>query len=332
MRRECPGAEIVAIDFSAKAIALAIRAQRRRRGQPIRFVVADLASPRLRARVGGDFDFACCHGVMTYIPEPERALANLARCLARDGALLLGVNGTRHRSVPLRQALPLFGVDSRRLVDGPEVRQVLRLLDALLPPVDRIARPSLAYLASDVFGPLFQNWSLSRWVEAARKAGLHFHASHTSHRHLRPVIERGLAEALIPRSRAEVSLLLEVMQPAAFHRVLFTRRPPARVPWARPERLLGWRPVLTKLYQSRQPAAPARGPRTIAFRSPAMNTLVSAEVPSWELEFLRHADGERTIAEAMSNAGADIDSGGVARHLYLLHQLLILNLLPPRTA
>lgn len=329
LRREFPDAEIVAIDFSLKSIALATEAQRRRRGKPVRFVVADLASPRLRAVVGGDFDFASCHGVMTYVPAPARALASLAHCLARDGALFLGVNGSQHRSVALREALPLFGVNSRRFVDTPNVRQVLRLLDALLPPAVRMAGPSAPYLASDVFGPLFQNWPLSRWVDAAHEAGLHFQASYTSHRSLRPVIEKGVCDLLLPRSRAEVSEILDVMQPSAFHRVLFTRRPPASPPWARPERLLGWRPVLTRLYRSRLPAASR--PRTVAFRSPAMTTLVSADLPPWELELLRQADGERTIGQALANARAEIAPDSLVQ-LYELHQLLILNLLPPRTA
>jgi SAM-dependent methyltransferase len=331
LRRRFPAADIVAFDFSETSIALAIRAQRRRHGKPVRFVVADLGSPRLAPRVGRGFDFVSCHGVLTYVPDPARGLAALAGCLAPDGALFLGVNGTRHRSVALRGALPMFGIDPRRFVDGPSVRRVLQLLDSLLPRIDRVARPTDPFLASDVFGPLLRNWTLARWVDAAREAGLHFQASYASHRDLRPVIERGLLDLLVPRSRAEVSELLEVMQPAAFHRALFTRRPPASPPWTEPDRLLDWRPVLTRVYRSRPPVQ-SRRPRTIVFRSPSLNALASVEAPTWAQAILRRSDGRHSIGGILGAVGAHPHPDDLVPHLYLLHQLLILNLLRPASA
>jgi len=332
VRRAFPAADIVAFDFSDRSIAEARRTQRRRRGAPVRFEVADLASPRLGRIVGRDFDFVSCHGVMTYVPEPQRALGNLARCLAPDGALYLGVNGSRHRSVALRQVLPMFGVDPGRFVESPSAREVVRLLDALLPSFERIARPSAPYLASDVFGPLFHNWPLARWVEVAHGAGLHFQASYTSQRQLRPLVERGLCERLAPRTRAEVSLLLEIAQPAGFHRVLFTRQPPASPPWTEPLQLIHWRPVRTRLYRSRLPVRTTTRPRTFTFRSRAINTMVSAELPSWSVPLLRDGNGARSIGAILRRVGTGPDPHELAPHLYLLHQLLILNLLPPRTA
>lgn len=332
LRRACPNAHIVAFDFSERSIAEARRTRPGRRGAPVDFVVADLSDPRLDRTVGRDFDLITCHGVMTYVPEPRRALGSLARCLAPDGALYLGVNGSRHRSVRLRQALPLFGIDPRRFVESPATRDVLRLLDALLPAWERMVRPSAPYLASDVFGLLFHNWPLARWVDLARRAGLHFQGSDATHRQLRPLVLKGFSERLAPRSRAEVSLLIEAAQPAAFHRLLFTRQPPASPPWADPERLLAWRPVRTRLFASRLPARVAPGPRTVTFRSPALNALVSTDLPSWAVRLLPQADGARSIRAILRRTGGHPEPHELGSHLYLLHQLLILNLLPPRAA
>src|SRR5882757_5387694 len=99
MRRKWPKAEIVAIDFSPRSIAVARKLQK---GAPemrsIRFLVANLLSRSLAATVGRDFDFISCHGVLSYLPDPAKALTHLARCLKPDGALYLGVNGAEHSS------------------------------------------------------------------------------------------------------------------------------------------------------------------------------------------------------------------------------------------
>jgi hypothetical protein len=229
----------------------------------------------------------------------------------------------------LRDVLPAFGFDSARLVDTPALREVLKLLNALLPPIDRMVRETAPYLASDVFGPLFQNLPLAAWVGVGREAGLHFRGSFTSHRDLRPVVEKGLCSLLMPRSRAEVCEMLDIMQPAAFHRLLFTRQPASDPPWARHDRLVAWRPALTKLYRSRLPARSGSGSRTITFSSPAMNARVSTEMPAWQVELLRQSDGARSIQEMPSRMRAKVVPDDLAQHLYVLHQLLVIDLRPP---
>ena len=79
VRRQLPRAEIVAVDFSPRSIAVARRLQRSAKWpQPIDFQVADLTSPDLAAQTGGNFDLITCHGVLSYIPEPALGLQNLA--------------------------------------------------------------------------------------------------------------------------------------------------------------------------------------------------------------------------------------------------------------
>ena len=55
--RRFPNAEIVAVDFSARALALAREYQQRERyRRNVRFVMADLSAPGLDRLTGGDFD------------------------------------------------------------------------------------------------------------------------------------------------------------------------------------------------------------------------------------------------------------------------------------
>ena len=90
LRRRWPTAEIVAVDFSPRSIAVARKLQRTVvTGKPITFRVADLTDENLVRSVGGDYDLITCHGVLSYIPEPVRVLKNLAPALRADGALLV---------------------------------------------------------------------------------------------------------------------------------------------------------------------------------------------------------------------------------------------------
>lgn len=328
-RRRFPTAEIVAVDFSRTSVALARQSERRRRDRRrIRFVGADLTSARLAQKVGRDFDLILCHGVLTYVPAPAKALHNLARCLAHDGALYLGVNGSRHRSVALRTALPQLGFDIARLADCPALRDTLRLCDALLPRGASSARETATYLATDLFGPLLQNLPLANWIGTARQAGLHFRASFCWPRDLRGAIERGLCGLLMPRTRADICRLLDILRPAAFHRLLFTVQPPADPPWTRPERLLAWRPVLTTLYRADLAAGSSRRP-VATFKSPAMNMQVSSEVSTEQLQVLRGSSGARSLGQILAGIGGELSLDDVVQQFYVLHQLMVVNLLPP---
>lgn len=333
LRHRFPNADIVGVDFSARSLAVAEAWQRRRRRlRPVRFIEADLqASSGLPRSVGRGFDLVSCHGVLTYLPHPERGLANLARCLSPDGALYLGVNGSSHRSVALRAALPHFGFVMDRFEDRPWLRQVLELYDAIVEPLDRTARESVPYLASDVFGAIFHNLPLARWASMAQAAGLWLGASYSSYRDLRRAVTMGLSPRLVPRSRAEVSALLDLLQPAAFHRLVFTKRPAVNPPWSQPDRLIDWRLVPTRLFTAARPKTRSTRVRTIRFRSPATNTLVEYRMTPWQQELLRRGDGRRSLRSLLRGWGREIPPDELVAHLYVLYQLLIIHLQPPST-
>jgi SAM-dependent methyltransferase len=334
LQRRIPHAQIVAVDFSLRSIAIARQLARRApemRG--IRFVAGDLASPGLAAKVGGDFDFISCHGVLSYIPNPERVLRNLARCLAPDGALYLGVNGAQHVSVEMRTLLPTFGFDVEELRDGRRVREVLTLFDALLGNTgrNRLSKRPASYLAGDLFGPLIHNLPLVDWQRMGRDAGLHLRGSYHAWRALRPVIETDANRLLIPRSRAEVCELVETLDPTSFHRLLFTRQPEANPPWENHEALLDWRPKLTRLYPGRLPRRSRSGQalRAITLKSAATNTRIDWRMPEWEVEILRQSNGHRSVGEIIERIRPRPTADLLQQQLYVLYQLLVLELLAP---
>jgi SAM-dependent methyltransferase len=330
--RRFPRSDIVAVDFSPQSVAVARHLQRRTpRAQRIRFLVGDLAAKRFAKIVGQDFDFVSCHGVLSYVPKPERVLENLARCLNAGGALYLGVNGAQHCSVGGRQFLPAFGFDMTELRESSRLRQLLKLCDAILGKrgAHCLANKPASYLAGDLFGPLIRNLPLSDWISMARDAGLYFQSSYGAYRALRYTMEQDFPQFLIPRSRGELCELVEKLTPAGFHRILFTRRPPVNPPWQNHDALLAWHPILTKLYTVRLPKRMHRwrALRVVTMKSPSTDTRLDWQMPEWELEILRRCDGKLTLQEILQPIAAPIRRDLLQKQLYQLHQLLIINLI-----
>lgn len=337
LSRRFPHAEIVAVDFSPRSIAVARQYQQRARNRRnVRFVATDFSVPGLERVIGRDFDFVSCHGVLSYVPHCNRALRNLSRCLSPAGAFYLGVNGTRHVSVGLREVLPTFGMDIARFAEGPHTREVLSLCDAMLGHRrrdERVSTKPAAYLASDVFGEFIQNLPLSTWVRAVRAAGLHFQGSVSAHRELRPLLDRGLCERLLPRSSARVCHLLDALRPAAFHMLLFTPQPVVHPPWSKPREVENWRPLLTGLYPVRhRPSVSASAIRMVTLDSPAMNTRIRWPMTWWQRALLHQADGMRSVRQILGPAGAQLLARDVSQYLYVLHLMAVVAMRPPETS
>jgi len=335
LRRRLPLAAIVAVDFSRRSIAIARRLQRRLAiMRDIRFVVGDLADPSLPSRLGGRFDLIICHGVLSYIPRPRRALRNFARCLADGGSLYLGVNGSRHVNTRLRRVLPDFGYDLEVFRDSSRVRDVLRLCDRVVSAdgLPKVADHRPGFLASDVFGALNQSLPLAQWAVLARRAGLYLRGNWASIRMFRRIAEGDLDRLLVPRSRAQVVDLLERLSPSQFHRLLFCRSAEAAPPWADRRQLLRWRLAATRLYRAALPKAGRTvrdRVRRLVIESPALNLKMDWSMPEWELELLRRGDGVRTLGEVLEAIPLWVPYEDLRRQLYLLQQLAIVNLLPP---
>jgi SAM-dependent methyltransferase len=334
LRRRFPRSEIVGADFCTRSIEVARRGQRQAISfRSIQFLVADLANRRSMEIAGSNFDFISCHGVLSYIPKPERALRNLARSLAPSGALYLGVNGDTHFSARWRRFLPAFGFEMNELPHARQLVKHLELCETLAGErVGRISKKDSSYLAGDLFGPLIQNLSLTEWSRMGLEAGLHLCAGYAASHLLRPALNNGLYELLIPRSRAEVAEILDVICPNSFHALLFLRRAEPAVPWDKPDELLAWRPV-PAMHLRRHPWPRRRGAwkalRDLKIQSRATNTLIELRVPEWEIEILRKSDGQLPLGGILASVTPAVRAASLRQQLYVLYQLNVLNFLPP---
>lgn len=336
LRARFPAAEIVAVDFSPRTIALARTAQRvrgvRLREQPIHFLVGDLTRPQFDRVVRGKFDFITCHGVLSYIEKPAPVLRRLRTHLAADGAFYLGVNGAAHFSARWRQALPQFGFQVEEMPDSPRLGRIIALFDHLSNAgVAQVARRESAYLSGDLFGPLLHNWPLHDWMRTCSEAGFHFAAGSATQRGLRETINQGALPALFPRSRAEVAQLLDLLAPSSFHRLIFTREAERLPPWENSAQLWRWRPVLARHLRhhrwTKTPRAVVTSLRRCQIKIPATNTSIDLRVPDWIIHLLRRSNGLRSLREILSPRPPGAAS--LRQHLYLLYQLEVLNLEPP---
>lgn len=334
LRRECPQAEIVAVDFSPRSISIARELQRRPpEMRSIRFLVANLMNRKLAGTIGRDFDFISCHGVLSYLPAADRVMKNLARCLTPDGAFYLGVNGAQHSSVGGRRFLSAFGFEMAEYRESSRARQLLKLIDAILGNrgFERLSNKKASYLASDLWCPLIRDLPLSDWVENARHAGLHFHGSYSCWLLLRRAMEKDYPQLLMPKSRPELCEIFDNLYPAGFHRLLFTPQRPCNPPWDDCGALLDWRPLLTGLYTHRLPKRSRswRALRAISFKSAATNTRLDWQMPEWELEILRHSDGRSPLRELLSCIPIRISPTLLTQQFYMLHQLAVVCLQTP---
>ena len=228
MRRRLPQAEIVAVDFSTPSIALARRLQRVGKfGKPIDFSVADLTDPDLAAKTGGAFDLITCHGVLSYIPDPGRALQSFAACLRDGGALYLGVNGEAHPATRLRPWLVRFGLAVDELCEERRLRELLRLWDSLHDDgYTGLAGMPPSYLASDICGPHFNNWPLDRWRTEANRSGWEIASTAILPLALRLTMDGDALHPLFPAGVGELAGRMDLARPASFHQMLLRRAAP----------------------------------------------------------------------------------------------------------
>jgi SAM-dependent methyltransferase len=322
LQKHFPEAEVVGVDFSPRSILQAKAFQKRvLRGSPIRLLLGDLTDQRFMSSLDGDFDFISCHGVLSYIPHPARALRNISSCLGGNGALYLGVNSAAHFSAKGRPVLRALGLDLKKLPAERQLRRVLRLCDALSPDSDaKMAKLPPNYLASDLFGPLFHNLSLSRWVRLCHEAGLSFAGHYYAFKKLRRAINEGVLDLLFPRSRSGIHKLIEGLDPSGFYQLALTKQPLVLPAWEK-KRMMNLCPVSTRLYR----LLPKTSRKLLQLKSSPINTLVEIDSAHWEHQFLRYSNGERTLGEILRELPEKVGWEAVRQRLYLFYQLAVIN-------
>lgn len=298
LRRRWPTAEIVAVDFSPRSIAVARKLQRTVvTGKPITFLVADLTDANLGQSVGGDFDLITCHGVLSYIPDPARVLRTLAPALRAGGALYLGVNGEAHPATRLRSWLEGFGLAVEELGDERRLRELLGLWDALNDDGSgELATMSASYLGGDVCGAHFNNWPLARWRAEANAAGWEIAGTDILPLALHLTIERKDYRPLFPAGAGELAARLDQARPAGFHRIMLRRARAGGMDLrfgATPAQGLRW----TGLYGVTIGAAAGRGAVKAVLRCPMFHVRVEWALTPAQAAALR-AWGAAGVADA----------------------------------
>ena len=288
MRRRLPKAEIVAVDFSPRSIAVARRFQHATgSARLIAFEVADLIDSDLSSRIGGNFDLITCHGVLSYIPEPGRVLKNLAACLRADGALYLGVNGESHPATRLRPWLAGFGLAVDELRDERRLRELLALWDSLNDDGSgELATMSASYLGGDVCGPHFNNWSVARWQAEVNFSGWEIAGTDVLPMALRLAMERENHLPLFPAGVGALAARLDQARPAGFHRIMLRRAKPGALDMAfdrQPEQRLRW----TGFFSARFIKTAHRRTVTAVLNCPTFRLRLEWELTSRQTDALR---------------------------------------------
>lgn len=301
----------------------------------IRFIEGDLSDRGLPARLG-EFDLVTCQGVLSYVPNPSRALRNLRRCLGENGVLYLGVNGLGHTSTRIRPALRDFGYDLNAYSEGTRLGRILRLCDVVLGAagLPQVVRFGASYLASDVFGAMNACLSLAEWKSHASEAGLHLRGNLASARIFSRLTDDDLYLLLAPRSREQVCEILEHLCPSPFHQLLLSKRRESNPPWRDKRGLVRFRVARTQLYHFRLPRI--RGRIRDRLRKVAINDLsrgvsIESRMPEWQIGLLRFAKGRRALSEFLRECPLTIPFTELSNQLFLLYQLGAVNLLPPPT-
>lgn len=249
-----PEAEIVAVDISEKALAVAQeRCQRSgvisNHSKPVTFHHLKLEDA---ADLLGEFDFINCVGVLHHLPEPEKGIQALAKKLAPGGLLHIFVYAELGRwEISLMQkAIALLQGEQRG--DYRDGVKVGREIFANLPENNRIlqqeqAQWSLENHRDEAFADMYVHpqeidYNIETLFELIDASGLEFVGfSNPKFWQLERIV--GNSEELMSRAKnlsdRELYRLIELLDPTATHYEFFLTKPPlARATWSDDQILL----------------------------------------------------------------------------------------------
>jgi hypothetical protein len=106
----------------------------------------------------------------------------------------------------------------------PRLRELLGLWDSLHDDGSgELATMSATYLASDICGSHFNNWSLAHWRTEANRHGWEIAGTDILPMALRVTMERKDHRLLFPAGSGEMAARLDHARPAGFHRMMLRR-------------------------------------------------------------------------------------------------------------
>ena len=290
-----PEAEIVAVDLSEKALAVA--QERCQRSGVIAKHSKSVTFHNMKLEDAGDlpgeFDFINCVGVLHHLPEPDKGIKALAKKLAPGGLLHIFVYAELGRwEISLMQkAIALLQGDKRG--DYRDGVKVGREIFANLPETNRIlqqekARWSLENHRDEAFADMYVHpqeidYNVETLFELIDASGLEFVGfSNPKFWELERII--GESDELMTRAQdlsdRELYRLIELLDPTATHYEFFlTKAPLAKVTWSDDETLL----------------------KAIPERHPCMQGYPSKNFFNYDYQMINISDAELDFLQACDN-------------------------------
>jgi SAM-dependent methyltransferase len=309
-----PKAEIVGIDLSEKALAIAQeRCQRSGVAAQHQGSIAFRQLPLENAhQLEGEFDLINCVGVLHHLPDPIKGIKSLAKKLAPGGLMHIFVYAElgRWEIQLMQQAIALL--QGELLGDYQDGVKVGRELFATLPENNRIVRRererwALENQRDECFAdtyvhPQEVDYNIHTLFELIDASGLEFLGfSNPRYWQLERLLEK--APDLLRRannlSERQRYRLTELLDPEITHYEFFLTRPPlVRADWKKDEKLLGAIP-------ERHPCMNGWPSTSLFDYDYQMITLSDAE-----FQFIQAADGnrEKTVGEILQQVNLNLDA------------------------
>lgn len=125
-----PGAEIVALDFSAESVRVAEQRLRYHGFHQVEFYVLDLLQV---ADLGYTFDFITCNDTLYLLDDPQAGLQALGSVLHEDGILRANLHNLYNRrdTIEVQEALQLLGLGQQPLPEA--VARTRQIMGAIRP-------------------------------------------------------------------------------------------------------------------------------------------------------------------------------------------------------
>lgn len=305
-----PDAQVVAIDLSAGALAVAQERCRRSGAERVTFQRLSLYDAD---QLPGEFDLINCVGVLHHLPDPMQGIRALAAKLAPGGILHIFVYAAlgRWEITLMQQAIALL--QGPRQGDYQDGVRVGRQLFATLPETNRLVqqdkqRWALENHRDECFADMYVHpqevdYTIDSLFELIEASGLSFLGfSNPAYWSLERLL--GKAPELMERagqlSDRQRYRLIELLDPELTHYEFFLGRPPLeRTDWSEDPLLLQANPLLNPCLSG----WPGR-----SFFGPDYQVV---DLSDREYDFLQACEahrGELTVAELLKLAPLELDS------------------------
>ncbi|MBW4594848.1 MAG: class I SAM-dependent methyltransferase [Brasilonema angustatum HA4187-MV1] len=304
-----PHAQVVAIDLSAGAIAVARERCQRSKADGVEFHNLSLYDVE---QVSGQFDYINCVGVLHHLPDPIKGIQSLAGKLAPGGLMHIFVYAELGRwEISLMQkAIALLQGDRRG--DYEDGVKVGREIFANLPENNRLLkrekeRWSLenhrdGYFADMYVHPQEIDYRIDTLFELIDASGLEFIGfSNPLYWQLERLIgqQPDLMERAAHLSERQRYRLTELLDPEISHYEFFLGRPPiSRMDWSDDATVLNSIP-------ERSPCMEGWPSQVILDYNYQVARLSEAEYAF--LEACDHAQGQETVETLIQNTGIDLE-------------------------